>query len=332
MTRLRTIRALATTLAVLALAGCATFVDSEASRLCRTILPAFNPDNSRRDLRAIDEFKSSTGNQTIVAIRYLSSASAERPQAHALTCTFAPQNQKQSTNGLIDVATEHGSIGPIRLHLLKTQWLGSARAALSDPTPVLTVGPMPEWPTPLAITVQLLLAALPTIAIYALLAAAYSLIYGLIGRINLAFGELAMLAAYAAFLGFSLITASDLTTAIATAVAVGIATCLIYGYTLGRVILQPMTRIASTHTGQHVLIATIGLSIALSELLRLTQGTGVRWISPILNTLRNRPIRRLPRHGNNDGIYRHNHRRQCCSAHCRQLGVLALWQALARQR
>jgi branched-chain amino acid transport system permease protein len=200
-----------------------------------------------------------------------------------LTCTFASDDQPQSTRNLIDVATEQGSIGAVRLHLLKTHWLGSARAAISDPTPVLTIGPMPEWPQSLATAVQQLLAALPTIAIYALLAAAYSLIYGLIGRINLAFGELAMLAAYAAFLGFSMISASDLTTAIAAAVAVGIATCLIYGYTLGRIILQPMTRITSTHTGQHVLIATIGLSIALSELLRLTQGTGVRWISPILS-------------------------------------------------
>ena len=38
-------------------------------------------------------------------------------------------------------------------------------------------------------------------AIYALLAAAYSLVYGLVGRINLAFGELAAAGGYAAALG-----------------------------------------------------------------------------------------------------------------------------------
>ncbi len=50
-----------------------------------------------------------------------------------------------------------------------------------------------------------MLASLPPIAIYALLATAYSLIYGLVGRINLAFGDLASLAGYGAFLGFSMI-------------------------------------------------------------------------------------------------------------------------------
>ena len=42
---------------------------------------------------------------------------------------------------------------------------------------------------------------LPLAAIYALLAAAYSLVYGLVGRINLAFGEFAAAGGYAAALG-----------------------------------------------------------------------------------------------------------------------------------
>ena len=35
--------------------------------------------------------------------------------------------------------------------------------------------------------------------------------------------------------------------------------------------------------GQHILIATIGVSIAWQEAMRLTQGTGNRWISPLMN-------------------------------------------------
>ena len=42
---------------------------------------------------------------------------------------------------------------------------------------------------------------LPLAAIYALLAASYSLVYGLVGRINLAFGEIAAAGGYAAALG-----------------------------------------------------------------------------------------------------------------------------------
>ena len=48
---------------------------------------------------------------------------------------------------------------------------------------------------------QQLINAAALAAIYALLATAYSLIYGLVGRINLAFGEIAVLGAYGAIGG-----------------------------------------------------------------------------------------------------------------------------------
>ena len=48
---------------------------------------------------------------------------------------------------------------------------------------------------------QQLINALALAAVYALLATAYSLIYGLTGRINLAFGEIAVLGAYGAIGG-----------------------------------------------------------------------------------------------------------------------------------
>ena len=44
----------------------------------------------------------------------------------------------------------------------------------------------------MAYALQMALDGLPLASIYALLAAAYSLIYGLIGRINFAFGEIAV--------------------------------------------------------------------------------------------------------------------------------------------
>ncbi len=59
-------------------------------------------------------------------------------------------------------------------------------------------------PRALAIGLQHALFTLPPVAIYALLAAAYALVYGLVGRINLAFGELAAVSGYAAFLGFAI--------------------------------------------------------------------------------------------------------------------------------
>src|SRR5689334_21835113 len=54
---------------------------------------------------------------------------------------------------------------------------------------------------------QQLINAIALAAVYALLATAYSLIYGLAGRINLAFGEIALLGAYGAIGGVAAIAA-----------------------------------------------------------------------------------------------------------------------------
>ena len=281
-------------LTAIVLSGCAALVDSEASRICRSALPALNPNDSRFNIRSINEANSTSQRRSTIMIDYQARSPQERSQARSLTCSFAAATQSALIADLDDVVTENGSIGAIRLHLLKRHWLGSALAATADPAPLLTVGPMPELPRALAITAQQLLAALPSTAVYGLLAAAYSLIYGLIGRINLAFGELAIVAAYAAFLGFSMIGHPYLVAAVATATLLGITTGLINGFALGRWVLQPLVRVhgdkavqkAGQNTGQHVLIATIGFSIAASELVRLVQGTGARWMAP----LNNRPI------------------------------------------
>ena len=88
--------------------------------------------------------------------------------------------------------------------MLKRFWLEREGAA-ADPEPVANASVAPTVPRALAIGLQHFVAALPPIAIYALLAAAYSLVYGLVGRINFAFGELAAVGGYAAFLAFALI-------------------------------------------------------------------------------------------------------------------------------
>ena len=59
----------------------------------------------------------------------------------------------------------------------------------------------PEISAAVAYALQQFVNALALAAIYALLATAYALIYGLIGRLNLAFGELAVVGAYGAIGG-----------------------------------------------------------------------------------------------------------------------------------
>ena len=120
---------------------------------------------------------------------------------------------------------------------------------------------------------------LPLASIYALLAAAYSLIYALIGRINFAFGEIAAAGGYAAaiaalaMLGWP--PAPLLTAAFVLAAAVAAA----WGFASARVVFIPLRQAR----GQQVLVATVGLALFLRELLRLAQGDRSSWMSPQLN-------------------------------------------------
>jgi len=119
---------------------------------------------------------------------------------------------------------------------------------------------------------------LPLGAIYALLAAAYSLIYGLIGRINFAFGEMAAAGGYAAaIVAVAMVgwpPAPLLTAAFVLAVAVAAG----WGFAAARAVFIPLRQAR----GQQVLVATVGLALFLRELLRLAQGDR-SWMSPELN-------------------------------------------------
>ena len=77
------------------------------------------------------------------------------------------------------------------------------------------------------------LAALPSAAIYALLAGAYALLYGLNGRIVLAFGEFAALGALASVIGVALVMSLPAATPVSglfVAFAVGIAVAAAWGH------------------------------------------------------------------------------------------------------
>ena len=134
-------------------------------------------------------------------------------------------------------------------------------------------------PRPIAIGLQHFLSALPPIAVYGLLAAAYSLVYGLVGRINLAFGELAAAGGYAAFLGFAIAgQATSIGLALLLALVLALGAAIAHGAAMGRYVFMPLMQ----QTGQRVLIGTIGLAILLQEYLRLAQGARVKWVQPLL--------------------------------------------------
>jgi len=141
---------------------------------------------------------------------------------------------------------------------------------------------LPEVPPGLAYGLQQGLAALPSAAIYALLACAYALVYGLTGRIILSFGEFAALGALASVVGVALMLSLAVSTpasGLVVAFIVAVLVCALHGFAMSRFVLRPLGRAS----GQQVLIATIGLAIALSEYLRLAQGPDLRWLPPVFN-------------------------------------------------
>jgi branched-chain amino acid transport system permease protein len=63
------------------------------------------------------------------------------------------------------------------------------------------------------------------------------------------------------------------------ALALGLWSAAVHGLAASRLIFSHLSR----SSGQHALIATIGLALALQEYLRLFQGSALRWVAPVLN-------------------------------------------------
>ena len=120
---------------------------------------------------------------------------------------------------------------------------------------------------------------LPLAAVYALLAAAYSLIYGLIGRINFAFGELAAAGGYGAAMTALALSGLPPAPLLAAAFVMAGAVALGWGFATARCVFIPL-RLAR---GQQTLVATVGLALFLQELLRIAQGDRASWMAPVLN-------------------------------------------------
>ena len=269
------------------LGGCTQLVDSDAARLCRSLLPVLDGNADRVAIVRTIVSGGSGVAERAVAIDYRTSTGTQALLVRRVTCLFdappagaVPQAGAGAIANLSGVVTEAGALGPLRLHLLKQNWIARGTAATSDPAPFATLGRVPEVPRRLAIVAQNGLSALPVISIYALLAVAYALVYGLVGRINLAFGELTILAGYGAFIGFAaLADGHGIAIAVAGALALGLFTGLANGAALGRWLVAPL----AGRPGQHILIATVGLSLFWSELLRLSHGSSNRWIGPLFN-------------------------------------------------
>ncbi len=119
-------------------------------------------------------------------------------------------------------------------------------------------------------------------AIYGLIAIGYTLVYGIIGMINFAHGEIFMIGSFLAFFVFLGLGLSGITwvpLAILCALVVTMMLTPVYGWTLERVAYRPLRgspRLAA-------LITAIGMSIFLQNYVQLLQGARPRPLQPVIS-------------------------------------------------
>ena len=118
-------------------------------------------------------------------------------------------------------------------------------------------------------------------SIYGLIAIGYTMVYGIIGMINFAHGEIFMIGAFISLISFLLLGLAGITyvpLAILIVLLITMALVPIYGWTLERVAYRPLRgspRLAA-------LITAIGMSIFLQNYVQLLQGARNKPIQPII--------------------------------------------------
>lgn len=263
-------------------AGCG--VNRAQVRLCEQVARVMEDESASVDvLQALRHPRLDDA----VILDYRVTAASGEVASRWISCRFAGGSLAPAPRALVGVTTSReGTLAPIRIALLQI-WLRLAdrgpRSAGEQPTPL---GPPAGHPVYLA---QQLVNAIPLSSVYALIAIGFSLVYGVIGRINLALGEFATLAGYTMFLGISLlvvISADKVVGAIAAVLLLAALVSGVYGWVTQRVMFRPLRLSTAGQSGpgigrQAALIATLGLAIFLREAMRLAGGSRDHWLEPV---------------------------------------------------
>ena len=118
-------------------------------------------------------------------------------------------------------------------------------------------------------------------AIYGLIAIGYTMVYGIIGMINFAHGEIYMIGAFISLISIMLLESlagGSVIVALFVVLIVAMVLTSLYGWALERIAYRPLRsspRLAA-------LISAIGMSIALGNYIQLTQGARNKTLQPIV--------------------------------------------------
>ena len=130
----------------------------------------------------------------------------------------------------------------------------------------------------MAYLLQQLINGLTLGSIYGLIAIGYTMVYGIIGMINFAHGEIYMIGAFVAVIAFTAFANFPLVVAILLVLLFSMLITAAYGWTVERVAYRPLRgsfRLAP-------LISAIGMSIFLQNYVQLLQGARNKPIPPMI--------------------------------------------------
>jgi branched-chain amino acid transport system permease protein len=269
---LRSTRAIAGALVALSAASCATLVDEGHARECRSTVAVIEAQDAK--ITILRSVAGKTPNS--VRVYYRKDIDGRSESRHVI-CRFGEVDHESGRDVLSGVDTWQGPLGEPQILFLRRFYLELPGEPPPDPG---ATGPasLVVLPASLALALQQLVAALPSAAIYGLLASSYALIHGLVGRVVFGFGDLAALGGYATLTGLALgaVAGSPLALGAGFVLALGVSAS--YGVAAGRFAVLPALRAK----GQAVVIATVGLMLALAEYSRLTIPHSLIWAPPLL--------------------------------------------------
>lgn len=249
--------------------------DQEQVRICRSLIPALHTEQA--------DFLPATATDDSPGLRQPYRVNGVD---HWIECQFAGRNLAEARRTLVAVATDRtGPLSDVNLHLLR-RWAGLPQPFLANNTPAAAAPPVPIQRSALFI-LQQLINAVTVACVYGLLAVGHSMVFAVIGQINLALGELTMVAAMITAMAAWLLASPSVGPAVGAMPWLVLPPLLllvisftgVYGWAMDRMVFRPLRGVR----GHTPLIAAVGLAIAAQEGVRLLQGARDWWPRPPLD-------------------------------------------------
>lgn len=258
---------------LLLLPGCGSVIDADQARLCRAVAPALHDEDTEIVEMAL---RPVPGVADTLHYGYRTRGPLGSG-AHWISCRFAAHTGAARFD-LVAVDTDRGALGEVKLFILKRWWLAQASEAARPP--FFALGPRSAY------WLQQALGGVLLAGVYGLIATGFALVHGLYGRINLAFGEIAVTGGTFVLIAVGLFSAGGRIGpgTLGLALAFGIAAAALVSWVVGRAVFVPIAE--RSRSPQPVLIGTVAVAIVLAEALRITAPYRENWLPALLN----RPI------------------------------------------